>query len=1354
MKELFKSYFKRLFTDKKPFLFLFVFVLFLFSSVLSGFSVFDQLRGVERENGRIVDREDLYYEYKSKAKDDSNDTNGISPLKVFTDEVVNENGYNLPTVSLIDGVVFSYNRQSVMKMVEKIFTTEKEGFNIFAFVKNNVSDDFKSVFSHTKIYNEINNYFNYFVLYWKNKDLTISNIVDKLFDNVFSAKKNNERLSIKYINSSSGIKIAPSGEAELYEKGINSIGQILNKYIDDQLMGSIYFYAPLNNPIVPTDQSVFETLDEQTSSSALGGLVDSELYDQAWMTTKLAGEYYDLDFYSVYVDELAHRYNFETSYLNQFIYSNFKTNIKILLMDRTEHFITNKNYNATSVIYTEHDNSMNVEYPNAVILSNRYAKRNNVKIGDKLEFDISSGYRPEFNVAGIGYNPNNIYPVIFDTDYFPNTKNEMILYINSKTLQKVSTGQETIQSEYITDKSRIQFKYNGNNYENDAKELSKYFSTNMRNTIAPQILSKNDGITSNLKVSAISYLKKGFLIAFSIIFVIIFVTIISSIFIFVIREVNARMDQIGILKANGYRSFEISFEYGLKVSIPSLIAGLISYPLLIGIQQIFIKIVQPYFDIDFGVNFFAVWWAVVVLMFTFLTFVVGILIAQFKIRKRVQDLIEKKDISKTTIMMKMIDKMKIKSYGTRFALKQQAVSFKKMMVLSVVLFISTFAMSFLLSTPNEIKKIKNEYYSAYNYNLSNSYPTQTVNNPLDTYYTYADPTTSESIFPCAYKQDGDEKPFLVNEANQTNYDYVANTLMFTFLSLQNKHFSVGAIDSILNMYPQNVQNIIERNILSQLVDVVLPGVFGLNNVGSANDWRSDLSVLVAKKMPVELLQYWNDIDYRNKFSFDLSSTNFDGRTDEKTTSLSGKIGHSDIEIVGLNRQQSGINVSLDNLSPNDVVISKKIAIQDNLSKGDQLDIDFDISQLSFNGINGYVPIERSQFVYLNDDNTFTPLDDLDLSKFSYEDVTNGVGSGTGYFKVESNDRDPNKKNDVILTDGNTYRPFYKMKNIVLQLNRNEINLSEWTGNAFGDKNHQGLFGDNGSYIENINGKDFVRLYDWKYSINPINDMHDYSQVSADMPTTWFDAAEKNKDENVGSFIKITKKHVTKKVNVKKIVNIYDKNLILTTRQNVNRNYIGYDEKVSSEYFNGIISTNPDQKDILLRVGLMNLGGNYTLNGLGTIQTQPRTSDLLLNKLEVVNEVYNLSLELALSFIIITIAVALISIGMIISQFIIQFAKTIYNLKIMGYSNREIHSMMFKIILPFVTIAVILGAIIPQIVFISITHIAISMGYVIPIIISWEYGLLSITIALLIILGIYSFTYKNIISKNLQQNILL
>jgi hypothetical protein len=1296
---------------------------------MAGISIYSTLA----QEGRDVKNNYTDYQYRLQYVSRSNNTNtkkqGISPLSIINDEhleyTYNNDTYNISTLSFVDN--FSKDKQDWTN------DYDDSSFDILSHLNNNLNIDFIDLLSQTKMIASVNNYLNQFVIR-DGIEQGVRNIIDK----VLTSHDEVPVVDYKWVVNEDDSSKMVVDDSRLYTVGLNNIGQIVDATFD----GYNSKVFAIGNQINWLNESYTKGAVKKgnLNSANLLTFIDSELYKNDWFADSSV-QYKNLDLYISYINQISSKFNIETKYRNQMVYSN--QDQKIEFVDRTSDIYgtTFQKSNSVNIKMIKKEEHYNQYSSNTILLSNRFASKNNFDVGGSFDFANNKGAVLNFNIGGLVMDYNNSYPLIYDTDVIPNTTSEAIVYVSDSMFNDKSQ----IKSNYVVDNSLILFSHNGDNFGDDFSDFQNVLHLNPQNILEATKLTKNDTLTNKLRNNMINYFASAFLYSFLFLFLIFFIIGLSSIAVLITKDIKAKMQMLGILKANGYYNFEIALEYGLKTFIPTLIAGVIGYLLMFGVQALIFQQTQMFFDFNIHMNLFIWQFILFYCCISIFMFLFGLLTALWCLRGKTIDLINMQEKGKNkNILLNLIDKLKIKHYGVVITLKQFATSFKKVISLSVIMFIVATLISLLMSVPVGIKKIETDYYKNVDYTLSNQYQLPTVNAPLSYYSSYDDSESYDTIMPDAYDIDGTGKPLKLSDIDfdNTNIDYLFNIFGYNFLYLKNKHFSIGAFNNIIDLQKSLSQSCSQNNVcsirglLDQLASSVLPSFFGQEAGTTTSGWQDMLTQMIISKMPPELLEYWNDPEIQNQFSIDIQSTKYDKKHDELITDVLVSANDNSADLIGLNETTNLINIDLDKIkNNNEIIASTAFLSKTNTKVGSTVSVDYSIPKMQVYDVNNhnYTDIDNDWWFYdeagnLNSSD-FIPLTQTDLTKYTYEDVEKGFGFGSQYY----------------YNDDDELVPFYKINNVVLKI-PNSIVLPD-------SLIKKGV-------VESEDGFYLINPYSWKFSdssdsVNTFSGLIQYIQAFGKEPDTWYDVASNYKvdeESNKNNFITVNNVNETAKYKIIGEVGIYDKNSLYTYGDYLNQS-IGIPSSVSSNWFNAKISDNEILEDLFTRFGVAIKDGNSSFEGIKNFNSQTKSTNPVGEKIAMFDQIYLFTLKLVILFLIIIFVIAIVSVSMVSGIFIEKFYNTIILYKVMGYRNFEIHKMILGIFLPVNVLFTIIGSFIPTIVvYAAIKLLASSGGMVIPSIFMWYIPIGVDAVITLLYISIYWYNYNSFNKKHIQEKL--
>ncbi|WP_100916434.1 ABC transporter permease [Spiroplasma floricola] len=360
-----------------------------------------------------------------------------------------------------------------------------------------------------------------------------------------------------------------------------------------------------------------------------------------------------------------------------------------------------------------------------ILINTQFAKANKYKIGENIKIGGS-----DFVISGFASDPLTYYPIANITNPLPNSKKNAIVYANQNNLAKIVTSN--------LNKSTTKTVYSFLTYENQwdiqnmENDLNKFKAYSFSNTIevynSYSFLSGktkfNDiNIIDNYKVFSSSNLKLNWLIApqiiygfkiFSIIFcIVICLIVISATVIAIKKTVELNSGEIGILKAMGARTSDISWSYLSYGIIVTLFV--IPFAWIMGsiVQEVIAKVFIEFVGGRSSIVFFSPIAIVIsILIFGILLCVVSFLTAFILIKKPTLEIINKLEKNKKNNWLNQLKNSAVKnrSFSTRFSLELAVSGFSKTILSATTVYVAGFLVSFGLTIPGLVQNIVGSYY--------------------------------------------------------------------------------------------------------------------------------------------------------------------------------------------------------------------------------------------------------------------------------------------------------------------------------------------------------------------------------------------------------------------------------------------------------------------------------------------------------------------------------------------------------------------------------------------------------------------------------------------------------------------
>ena len=1044
-----------------------------------------------------------------------------------------------------------------------------------------------------------------------------------------------------------------------------------------------------------------------------------------------------------------------------------------------------------------------------VIVSPQYAKAN----GQSFDSKISVGQSQELYIGAYGGDTQDIYPTIYDDDVIPSTASQAILYISHPMFQELfgennATGY--LNGEF-QDVSRGLLTHTGNikNKDVDFLNFKKYLADNVNdlrnvttaiNNNTDNNLNNNsifktyaDNVNVNRRYTLLNSTIKLYLII-AIICVILFLLVISFVsFILLKKIIEKQKTQIGILKANGYTTFEISSAYLLYLLIPIIISVPIGWALGLALQIPIMDIFNNYFiiPIKFSANAFP-------LLYFFLLFIILISLIVFltcytMLGKSVLLLVNaNQNIKPNLYLSRLVSRIKFKRFTNKFRLILISVSLKNIMLFMLTFIVTTAIFTLSLLIPTTINNISREYYKNIKYKTEYNLNNVQYNNPLSRYALYnmtsplpefdennptPDPIGKDMAFAQYVRNSSRDSWQGVNNPEFQQYysEYVTNMLLYNIAQLKGTNISLAMLDYIVKQAPVAKQDDV-ANLLQTIVCNMLPQVFGqeaIDNIPNGSylqKWTYCVEKATNTILPSEIKEMWScNSTIKNRFSFGFGSLPFDRQHDELYTGYQAKLMNingqdvTDRNILINSYGYTKSNLNKMNLNNDDIfkydpnnktipVLINQAAVKTyGLGVGDKINFGTMSNALQYLGKDNKMHDIKSEWWYFKTDDEMgnQQIYQMDLSKFTYSPQNDNSQQIWGY--------------NVGTTNHPNIIPYHQMKDIMLKIPKNLIDVSFWNKTPIKINSNTGqtethLFcNETGDCVENgivtSTGDSYlIRIYDlgFDHTLNNLGDL-----VSSGFPTTWYNSAMTLGLLKSTSLDKIPTYNLSDyQYQVIGIQNTYDYPRIFLDQQYANK-VLGYPTDVNANsqpyWFNGKYSTNEKAVDQTERYILNSTNGNYSmLNFKDNFAPAITNADYVGMKQQILIKLTSITIEIATLFIVLTIITAIIIIFLMTDAFLAKYTKFIATLRIQGYAVREINSMILGMFIPFVLIGWALGfGLLWVIVKEAVSAVLLNASLVIPF--TMSYYIIPIVFGIIMFMFAITFVIssKKILAMNVQ-----
>ncbi len=934
----------------------------------------------------------------------------------------------------------------------------------------------------------------------------------------------------------------------------------------------------------------------------------------------------------------------------------FKNSLTMLINQDDKNF-TLMSYKEDDSLLSNNQESMDIvlykgsmpRFKYEVIISPAYAKINNINVGDTISIA-----KKTFLISGIGISPLQLYPMIDYKNISINPSSEAILYTSSEVIKEIASANKNM----YTCSDSTYYKYEGNDISSDILNLDAYtnFNNNLLNysnsvQINLQQAKNNSTITQKLtpntptfestnipkyEKTLFSDTDKMFLLANIIVSIIILIVTLIAVIIITKNNIEKDFSQIALLKAIGVTKKQLITCYTIFASIILLFIP-IGFFLGLFLQFIFINDFASIFSIMN--NKISIGWISFIITFGILgifTILTGILVSNKLINKSTVLLLRTNvEYKKTNFSKKLDNFFYNKSFNFRFKISLASASFKKIIMLSVVMLFAAIAISFSLILPVIINTMSSDYTKVEGYSNSNNYVSPVFNLPIskmstniwagqeylnkewvsnddttntnsttesvgdfksiDDYYKI---NSNSSLIP-PFINDQNKKSWTwtldaINNLNISNND-ILKIIMQGVLNSSGKSLGLYTFDQLVawmeKFYPNNQAIINRLNSFEQnSVTSILKSLFNYTDNGA--NWRDVIIGAVLNSLPSSIDTGLQSPLYKELFSIGWNYVNYNPTTDTLITNLSNSIKSNNksysISEMGLPENQNVISFDKND---SDEIFNNLDEIKKNLQGSN-----------SNNNTTITIPVIASQAAKIHDKlskgqiidverkinelqfkTTNGEYGEIDPSWWQYD--TNGTLEPLNSDESEFNGSRTNYNDDLELgyakwNDAKnqfTINDYYNPKNIVLKIPKDEINLTSYIGPY---KNRE-----NELFDIDFNDSDDNYYYFRPFNLDVVKDNFqekDYISAFTDSRNDsggWYSYAVNN--------------------NILKIQNYDEKNTWISPDSTVNHN-----QNIKFKIVNFIKQYNSDV--LYMDQSVANLLNDYSINKMNFFNYEPST----------------------------------------------------------------------------------------------------------------------------------------------------
>lgn len=1061
--------------------------------------------------------------------------------------------------------------------------------------------------------------------------------------------------------------------------------------------------------------------------------------------------------------------------------------------NRMEYLFTNSNTNITyriinsEIFNDEKTNELKIiqgkkpEAFNQIAINPHFAKQYGYKVGDKIKISDL-----ELIITGIGGDAWTILPTVNQLGFIPNPAKEAIIYTN----ENLYYSEHLSRRIDIEEKSQAYFQYYGKNNELDKTSLSIWLSNfypndNTTENIKKWNKIKNDineikklateiktmKMTSNEEnnftnrgIETLNTIRKSYiLITMTITIFITFITIL--VIILMIKKIIERQSvSIGILKTLGYTNLNIILSFSVYPLIITLITAPLGWIIGLVLQLPIMEIFNNLFTIQYNVFIFNFWGLLISFL---LIIVITTLSSYYSIYRQINKnplllLNPQREIKSPKWIKKIYPKIAVIPFKSRLKLILISVSFKKMIMMLLTIFLSTFTISISLLIPATVNTLERSYYTNIKNKSELEYSSPIANNPLSRYSVtdwkgINDKTNNNPDYPISqnkpiadYFFQNNEWKKLTDHKNEIKTNDVLQQLAENFYWTGGRAISLGWIENFSQQFKGTTAN----NVLTSIVCTILGSLVG-GAADNSSDWKTCVQNTISSNLPIYIKETLKDPIKKNRFAFSYNSLAYNSNEDEFFTQYNSNFTNEknndksyDIKTYGIKNNSEMILFSKNiqnqlkepifdqqNNKHYPIVVNQPANLRYGLYINQTINSQVENQLLNYLDKNGvWNPIPKDWWSYEDDSNK-------DIWTMEMNKWTLSKDKQYGYTDIY------NEKQEI--------KEYNNLNRIILKIPKNKID-KDWEKELINDNNLQIYTQLKNKYIVEESDNDWkIRPFvPYKLLDNTLIDKTFY-----DSPLNIFMTDSKKPITYFGKYFYHNEKFAYKKEIKKikyKVIDIHHSyeqpkiyidqhfaNEINNFKESNFKEHYKYNNPFNDEliWFNGRYSKNPEVQDLTARTCLTNSNRLYDLGSLAnnseTVGNCLTNVDLLSVKQELIKKLIAITSSIAAIFIILAILLAVIIIIMITNFLIQQFTRVMALMKIQGYKNSEINNLILSVFILPVILGFIIGFILS---WLSVKLVLYLISQFLAIIIPLWFTWWVLAIVFVLVFGIYCVTY--------------
>lgn len=339
-----------------------------------------------------------------------------------------------------------------------------------------------------------------------------------------------------------------------------------------------------------------------------------------------------------------------------------------------------------------------------------YAKKNNLKIGDKYKInDI------EYKIVGFTYAPDYVYPLISISMPIFDEKNNNIVYVYNddyNDITGINDNSYAIKYNFKTDRK---FEISVGQEENTSSEF---------NDPILKIFNEKDSVSMDvntaLRITRVGALQLEFasdrLFAKYFLYLLLLISVVIIVVITKKRIEDERL-QIGVLKSLGYNKYSIATSYLVYPILGSIIGGLLGFMIGVLVHEPIASVLRSYYTVplsNYVINFDYLKTSILIPMI--LLSILSYLIAIIMLQKKPLSLLKEGSNLKVNFFSKLVNKFtRILPFNLKFKYSLAFRSLGKLFIVTITSFCTGLLITLILIGSNLFNNMIDKSFSGINY---------------------------------------------------------------------------------------------------------------------------------------------------------------------------------------------------------------------------------------------------------------------------------------------------------------------------------------------------------------------------------------------------------------------------------------------------------------------------------------------------------------------------------------------------------------------------------------------------------------------------------------------------------------